>query len=401
MTATSLPNKTATRPLPPIAAQVDAALARMDGEIDWLTALSPIHNDALWRSFQDSGRTAIPVLEYIDPPIDLHKAREALLALPMEEIESPLLQGLLSEKQRELDRQIELIRLRDTDGFINASIDLFGGVEPRLLALARDILDDVDACEPLPHDVGIDEMLAAVEDEMRWYRERAPDFDAQIKVDPDLSSLMMVSHGTFYIAGGIRIPRARMQPLVQHEIGTHVVTRHNGRKQSLKQLEVGLAHYDALQEGIGVLSEFLAGFLPAERLRVLAARVIATDMAMHGEDVPSIFDRLHNAHGLPTEDAFDTAVRARRGGGLTKDAVYLSGLRDLLDYLREGGAFEPLFVGKFALSHLVVLEQLIEQGWVTKPDLLPRYWSAPEADDRLAFCRTISVEKFFHKEPAA
>ncbi|WP_330970834.1 tyrosine/phenylalanine carboxypeptidase domain-containing protein, partial [Lysobacter sp. A3-1-A15] len=118
-----------------------------------------------------------------------------------------------------------------------------------------------------------------------------------------------------------------------------------GRKQSLKQLEVGLAHYDALQEGIGVLSEFLAGYLPAERLRVLAARVLATDMAMHGQDVPAIFHCLHQEHGLPTDDAFDVAVRARRGGGLTKDAVYLSGLRDLLEYLHEGGAFEPLFGG--------------------------------------------------------
>ncbi|MEG3190896.1 tyrosine/phenylalanine carboxypeptidase domain-containing protein [Lysobacter sp. D1-1-M9] len=397
----SLSRAVAARPLPPVAAQVDAALARMDGEIDWLLALSPIHNDALWRSFEDSGRTAIPPLDYLDLDLDLHAAREALLALPVEEVESALLQGLLSEKQRELDRQIELVRLRGTDGFVNASIDLFGGVEPRLLKLAREILDTVDT-GPVPEDdTGIEEVLAAVHAELDWYREQAPGFEAEVVVDDDLNSLMMVSHGRFYIDGKLRVPRARVQPLIQHEIGTHVVTRHNGRKQSLKQLEVGLAHYDALQEGIGVLSEFLAGYLPAERLRVLAARVLATDMAMHGQDVPAIFHCLHQEHGLPTDDAFDVAVRARRGGGLTKDAVYLSGLRDLLEYLHEGGAFEPLFGGKFALSHLVVLEQLIDEGWVTRPELLPRYWSAPATDDRLALCRTIPVAKLFHREPAA
>src|SRR5690606_33803358 len=129
-------------------------------------------------------------------------------------------------------------------------------------------------------------------------------------------SLMMVSHGTFYIDASIRLPRARLQPLIQHEIGTHVVTRHNGRRQALRQLEVGLAQYDPLQEGLGVLAEYLAGYLPGERLRVLAARVVAVDMAIHGKGIPAIFDVLHHNHALPTDDAFDVAVRALRGGGL-------------------------------------------------------------------------------------
>lgn len=385
--------------LPPVAAHVDAELARMDGEIDWLLALSPIHNDRLWKAFQDSGRRSIPALEYADIGLDLPSARKALLALPMERIESPLLEGLLLEKQRELDRQIELIRMRGTEGFITASIDLFGGVEPRLLSLARQILDSVESGPPLACDAGIAEVLAQVESELDWYRGQSADFQVEVVVEEDLSSLMMVSHGRFYIAADIRIPAARIQPLIQHEIGTHVVTRHNGRRQALKQLEVGLAHYDALQEGLGVLSEYLAGFLPPERLRVLAARVIATDMAIHGHDVPDIFHRLHDEHGIPADDAFDVAVRARRGGGLTKDAVYLSGLRDLIEYLHEGGPLDALFLGKFALPQRVVLEQLMEHGWVRPPELLPRYWSATGTDDRLAFCRNISVARLFQMEP--
>lgn len=389
------------QPLPPIAAQVDEALARIDGEVDWLTAVSPIHNDRLWQCFEDSGRTEIPPLEYIDPEIDLDVARAQLQALPMDDIESSLLEGLLREKQREIDRQIELVLMRGTDGFVNASIDLFGGVEPRLLSLARDILATVESGPEPPHDAGIDEVVAAAEADLAWYRSRHPDLKARVIVDHDLASMLVVSQGDLYVASDIRIPTARVQPLVQHEIGTHVVTRHNGRCQSLKQLEVGLPHYDPLQEGLGVLAEYLAGFLPAQRLRVLAARVVAADMAMHGEQVPGIFNRLHGEHGLPTEDAFDVAVRACRGGGLTKDAVYLSGLRDLLDYLRGGGDFGSLFAGKFALSHLVVLEQLAEHGWVAPPEVLPRYTADPGWDDRLAFCRTVSVEKLFHKEPVA
>lgn len=387
------------RPLPRLAARVDAELARMDSEIDWLVALSPIHNASLWRSFEESGRRTIPPLRYHDLPLDLHAMRERLLALPVDEIESPLLSALLSEKQRELERQLALVRLRDTDGFINASLDLFGGVEPPLLELAETILSEVEPSVPLAADAGIEEILQAVHHELDAYRAKSPDFRCEVVVDNDLGSMMMVSHGTFYVDGNTRLPRARVQPLVQHEIGTHVLTRHNGRQQALRQLEVGLAHYDPLQEGLGVLAEFIAGFLPGERLRVLAARVVAAEMAIHGEDVPAIFDRLHREHDLCEDDAFDVAVRARRGGGLTKDAVYLRGLRDLVDYLHDDGALSALYMGKFALSHLVVLHQLVDEGWVRPPAMLPRWFDEPAAVARLKQCRTLPVNHLFHKEP--
>lgn len=390
----------ATRPLPPVAASVDEALANLDAELDWLMALSPLGNEQLWRDFEQSGRTRIPELRYLDLDLDLGPTRKRLLALPVDEIESPLLSGLLAEKQRELDRQLELVRLRGTDGFLNASIDLFGDVEPPLLALARTVLSDVPPSTPLPADAGIDETMAGVEAELDWYRGQAPDFHADVVVDTDLNSMMMVSHGTFYIDGNLRIPRARVQPLIQHEVGTHVVTRHNGARQALTQLKVGLAHYDPLQEGLGVLSEYLAGYLPGERLRVLAARVVAAAMVLEGEPGGAVFACLHEEHGLPTDDAFDITVRALRGGGLTKDAVYLRGLRDLLDYLGADGDFEALFVGKFALSHRVVLDQLADEGWMAEPELLPRYTSHEAFPERLALARSLPVERLFHTEPA-
>ena len=387
------------QPLPPVAARVDAGLVRLDAEVDWLLALSPVQTDLAWEHFEASGRTAVPALRYADLAVDLDAIDDRLQALPVRGIESPLLSELLAEKQREIERQVELVRLRDTDGFIAASLGLFGGVEPGLLELAGRILEHPGQDKGLEADAGLDVFMEAVEAELAWYRAQSPDFDVDVVIDPDLSSLMMVSHGTLYVDGSLRIPHARVQPLIQHEIGTHVVTRHNGRRQSLRQLEVGLAHYDPLQEGLGVLAEFLAGYLPLQRLRVLAARVVAVDMAVNGEGVPAIFDLLHETHGLPTDEAFDVAIRALRGGGLTKDAVYLDGLRELLDYLRGGGALEPLFVGKFALSHRVLLDQLANEGWVAPPDLLPRYFSLPDFQARLARCRNTPVEDLFQKEP--
>ena len=132
---------------------------------------------------------------------------------------------------------------------------------------------------------------------------------------------------------------------------------------------------------------------------MLAARVVAADMAIHGQDIPAVFACLHEQHGFATDDAFDIAVRALRGGGLTKDAVYLRGLCDLLDHLRGGGDFAPLFRGKFALTHLVVLEQLAEAGWAAPPALLPRYASVEGFDHILDRCRGVPVSRLFQSHP--
>ncbi len=391
----SLTQAPVARPLPPVAAHVDTALARLDAKIDWLLALSPVDGVALWNEFDRGGRSHEPRLRYIDLETDLPAAQAELDALPIADIEAPALQALLGEKQQELDRMIQLVHRRDTDAFVEASIALFGDVDDDLLALAIEILDTVETGDPLAADAGIDDVRLAAEDEIAWYRRQAPDFHIDVIVDTDISSMLMVSHGTFYIDGNIRLPHARVQPLIQHEIGTHVVTRHNGRKQSLKQLEVGLAQYDPTQEGLGVLAEFLTGYLPGERLRVLAARVVAARMAIDGETLPAIFQRLHVDHDLPTDDAFDVAVRARRGGGLTKDAVYLRGVRDLLAYLKAGGAFEALFVGKFALSQLQLLDQLLDDDWMVPPALLPRYSIADDFSERLAACRKTPVQQLY------
>jgi uncharacterized protein (TIGR02421 family) len=394
-------NMPAVRALPPIAAEVDLALLAIDAELDWLLALNPLGTDALWAQFEASGHTAAAAFRYPAPAAGLADMHARLSALPLARVESPLLQQLLAEKQRDLARTIELVRLRGQPGFVEASIELFGAVPPELLALARRLLRDVEPGEPLVADTGVDEVVSAVEAEVEWYRAQAPDFQLEVIVNADVGSLMMVSHGRLYLDADLRLPRARLQPLLQHEIGTHVVTHYNGTRQSLRQLGAGLAQYDPLQEGLGVLGEFLAGYLPGERLRLLAARVLAADMAVGGHGIPGIFACLHEEHGFATGDAFDVAVRALRGGGLTKDAVYLRGLRDLLADLRDGADFASLFLGKFALAHRPAIAELVAQGWAVPPRLLPRYASAPGFAQALERCRMLDVEALYHVHPAS
>ncbi|MEC7421219.1 MAG: tyrosine/phenylalanine carboxypeptidase domain-containing protein [Pseudomonadota bacterium] len=379
---------------------VDRALEEMDRKIDWLERLTPVNIDEIWDGFQASSFRSMPDSRYgegldQDAPV----LRSELFSLPVREIKNPIVEALMLEKQRELDRQIELVRMRDKDGFILASIDLFGHVSERFLQTAKDLLATVPVLTPKQEDVGAAEVCEAAEAAIAGYRKRAPTFRCGIVVDPTPGTSMYVSAGDFHVAHDYRTSRHRVKPLIAHEIGTHVLTRHNGRRQPLHTLAGGLCDYDVLQEGLAVLGEYLTGYLPADRLRVLAARVVAAHMAAEKETGAEIYACLTEQHAIPSKDAFDTAVRAKRGGGLTKDALYLKGLEELLAYLSHGDKFEILFLGKFALKQLPSLEKLIELGILHPPELLPTYCDDAAARQRLAQVRKLPLSALYQETP--
>src|SRR5690606_13217513 len=115
------------------------------------------------------------------------------------------------------------------------------------------------------------------EEELSAYRAHAPGFEATVKMLDDFPAGTMASRGQLLVSRYHKCPSARVDALLQHEVGTHLVTFYNGKAQKLKQLSTGLAGYDELQEGLAVLAEYLAGGMTAPRLRVLAARVLAVD----------------------------------------------------------------------------------------------------------------------------
>ena len=72
-----------------------------------------------------------------------------------------------------------------------------------------------------------------------------------------------------------------------------------------------------------------------------------------------------------------------RGGGLTKDAVYLQGLVKLLKYLEQDGEIVPLFVGKIATDHVPVIQELQWRKVLRAVPLRPRYLDFPETAEKL------------------
>lgn len=388
----------APEPLPPTARNVDEAMAAISRSFDWLRAVSPLHTDELWQEFRAGGYRHAPRFRYPELEIDIAATRDRLLALPVREIEHPVFEALLAEKQRELDRHLELMELRGTDGFLQASIDLFGEAAPDLHAEALHILDAVapDGSR-LGERADTAHVVAAAEAQLRHYRELCPDFPAEIEISDDITAGLMVSRGKLLVAEGLRVPCDRLDALLHHEVGTHLLTWHNGGHQPLKQLQFGLAHYDELQEGLGVLSEYLAGNLSAARLRTLAARVVAVRLLTEGAEFADVFDTLRSRHGFGGRPAFVITTRVFRGGGLTKDVVYLRGLRDLIAYLREGHDFEHLFIGKFSLPELPALRKLRKEKRIVPPALLPSYLHNASAQQRLAQCGEVPLDHLYQR----
>jgi uncharacterized protein (TIGR02421 family) len=198
---------------------------------------------------------------------------------------------------------------------------------------------------------------------------------------------VLVSHGQLLIGAGVQIPLNRVDALVQHEVGTHIVTAVNGRAQPLHLLSTGLAGYEETQEGLAVLAEYVVGGLTASRLVTLAARVVAVGRLLGGASFVETFQDLHEGHGLSDGEAFRVTMRVYRSGGLTKDAIYLRGLDRILRHLADGHPLDPLLVGKVPLDLVSVIQELQWRGVLRPPRLQPRWLTAPGSQERLATVR--------------
>lgn len=217
--------------------------------------------------------------------------------------------------------------------------------------------------------------------EIEHYREIDPDAGIHAEIRPDVSGVL-VEGDTLLISEDASIAAVRAQALLQHEVGTHLVTQVNGSGQPIKTLGSGLAGYDETQEGLAVLAEIACGGLTPFRLRQLAARVVTVHAMLSGASFREAHTALVEA-GIPAGSAFTTTMRVYRSGGLTKDAIYLRGLVDLLGHLDGDGELHLFFLGKFALRDLPLVEDLHERGVLCPARITPRYLADPRAAQRL------------------
>lgn len=364
--------------------EIDRQLAAVSNQFDYLLQLTPVNPNGAWKQFQRERFETIPEFHYRPLPVDPALLKRELYKIPIERVEDPALQRLFQEKQEELELKLTMLRDRDTPRFLHESLQLFGGVNDDLLELAKDLLRQLSSKggRERGQNINATEFAERAEAEFEFYRNVAPEFKAKAVVSPDVSGLI-VSRGKLLINAELSLPPSRVAALLAHEVGTHLLTYYNGRMQPFQQLYSGLAGYEELQEGLAVLSEYLVDGLSRSRMRQLAARVVAVRHLSEGASFVETFRTLDDEYGFTQRTAYNITMRVYRGGGLTKDAVYLRGLQAILAYVQKCGDLNPLLVGKMAVEHIPVIKELQYRKVLKPAALVPRYMQDAAAIERL------------------
>lgn len=380
--------------------EADAILTDSAEAFEFLLQLTPVNGEQAWHKFQRSRFQRRPAFHYRPMLVDPVVLKRELYKAPVEKIEDPALAMVFRQKLDEIDRQVTMLQDRNTVRFLHESLQLYGGVDDDLQALAVDLLERIPPRSregPAAGRIDAAAFAKRAREEIGFLREQQPGLTADVQIRPDVTGLL-VSSGNLLVSSNTRIPVSRVEALVQHEVGTHVLTYHNGRAQKLKLLSTGFAGYDPLQEGLAVLAEYLVGGLSRPRLRLLAGRVVAARCLIDGATFVDTFRELRQTFGFAAQTAFTVTVRTYRSGGLTKDAIYLMGLRQILDYLGRGGDLAPLFAGKIAIGHIPIVRELSWRGVLIPPPMIPRYMTHPDSLDRLeGLKRGVAVVDLFRR----
>jgi hypothetical protein len=186
--------------------------------------------------------------------------------------------------------------------------------------------------------------------------------DPSVRVEPRLASLAATGERTVFLsARTFTLHEARR--LIAHEVFGHLVVAANARAQPLRLLQIGLAGSFVDQEGVSLYLEAALGLMENERLRTLAARVIATQCLHAGASFGETARRLYKDYGLSSEASVLTAERAYRGGGVARDAGYLAGFLRVRAAIAAGQAtLDELRRGRVAIEYVGLLRQLEQES---------------------------------------
>jgi uncharacterized protein (TIGR02421 family) len=383
------------------ALDIDARLTEIERSLNLLLNVTPVNAAEAWADFERSDFGTVPTLRLRPLEFEPDLVRRDLYSLEIENVTDPALHTLFRAKRDEIARQITALEDRDTSRFVYGSLQLYGAITQPLAAAAEELLHAIPAQSPSTRSITAGAFAEAAQAEFDRYRAVYPDFPAHIEVREDVSDLM-VSFGRLLIPETAAFRADRVEPLLHHEVGTHVVTYQNGARQPLTLLTIGLPGYDETQEGLAVLAEYLTGGLDPRRLRVLAVRVLAVGKMLDGAGFLEIFESLRAEHRMPAKTAWSIAVRVVVGGGSVKDAIYLRGITRILEALAEGSSLDVLFVGKLALDHIPLIQDLLDREVLQAPWVRPRWLDVPGAQERLARLRAgVSVMDLYEGDVSA
>ncbi len=346
---------------------IDANLNRLVKNIELLNYINPQNIAAEKKKFFSSKYNYEPEFKYPKMRFNGYKLHRLFFSQRLERIEDEDIRQLYEDIIYEYSGLIECIEtIGQGRKFYFNSLKSFGTPTEKDLENAKFILrfENADFNEEMLPLYNVTEAKAFFEDYSKRY-----DFKYNIKISNNLSAAAMVLNNTqtLVLRKSHKFSLNQLKVLTNHEIGVHMVTTFNGLTHPLKVFSNGFPDNVETQEGLAVYSEFMSGCLTIERLKELAFRVIAVDSLNKGYNFSDTFHLLHSQHKLNREKAFAITLRVHRGGGFTKDHLYLRGLRDVYKYAQKGNDLGILLTGKVTMRYIPTIKKLQNLGLALPP----------------------------------
>ncbi len=355
---------------------VDEQLYRLARGVDPLTYVNPLNLQSERKRFLAAPHRYRPNFRYRQLALDPARLRGQLYRLPLDKIDDPDIKQLYAASVEDVAMGLDLVTSVGSEAFRYNSLRHYGQPSKTDLANAAFLLHaaELDG-EP---ETALDAQQAC---ERLTAQAKAWGLACKISLSSQLAARAMVVSDSpkLLLNRHAQFAPSELESLAQHELGVHLATTLNARRQPLKLLRLGLPGATFTQEGIAILAEFTSGTMSLARLKQLAARVIAVDAMVRGERFSETYGCLHEQHGLSADDAFSITARAYRGGGFTKDHLYLSGFLAMLR-ASQTRSLDSLLLGKAGIEHLDLLDELVQRGWLTPGPALVKL-RVPEALD--------------------
>lgn len=343
--------------------EIDRDIDQMVKQIELLSYVNPTNIEEEKSKFFSSKYLTDPKFLYPQINFDKFKLHRELFAQPIELIGDPDIRNLYEDIIYTYSGLIQCIEtIGDGKKFYYNCLHCFGTPTEKDVENAKFILhfEDED-----PKEERFRAQYESRETEV-FFKEFSKDYDFNYEIvhsdKISASAMVLNSTKTLVLNENHHFSPHELRVLNNHEIGVHMVTTMNGLLHPLKIFSHGFPNYEETQEGLAVFAEYMSNNLTVKRLKELAYRVIAVDSLAKGYDFSKTFRLLHNQFDLDRESAFYITLRVHRGGGFTKDYLYLTGLKKVYDYYKKGKDLSPLLSGKVTLEYIDEINSLMDKG---------------------------------------
>lgn len=353
---------------------VDEGVHKLSRGFELLDFVNPVNKESEKRRFFRSNFRIKPRFRHKPLPIDPIVFKREAYSIPVSRIRDAQIQSMYRDIIEAQVSLTDMLSRRGSKDFLFESLKQYGEPDPADLANARYLTHYPAEARPL-RSIGAESAVRRMRSFVKMYGQ-----ECKVVVSRNLSAKAMFSPGRreLQIQKDASFSEGEILALGHHEIGVHLLTTVNARANPLKFTRTGMPAYSYTQEGLAIVSEYLSGGMSVARLRELGCRVLAVRSMIRDYDFKTTFEMLVDECGLNPDAAFDVATRAYRGGGLTKDYLYLKGFKDVLNLYRTGERWRCLLVGKVSLDYLGILEEFVTRGFLNKPPLVPIPFRKPK-----------------------